>query len=533
MKKFAIPISVFAIGILLILFSIVFSGGKSQMEIKVQKASLIMPAAHKVYANPDALEGEHYLFKAKITNSGKQRLENVTVSFEVPGFIEWTEITSSGCMIPGQSLIATCYPVFDQKITEKTTESVEKVNIKVDWNGASEEDIIEESFSFKMLNRNEYAYTTIPADEIASWADVFYNNDLIACFVTPNDPIIKYYTQKIQEKVLKGESAVVSQSPEQAVRFMLGIYEATRMAHMVYSGTKGIPSSLEDVQTMIQHVRLPREVVTGNTGLCIELSTLYASILSAAGLNPVIFMIPGHAYPGVKVNGQYFAIEATGIGGEGLGGIASAEDAFKMGMKEIEEFIKAIQMGDPRYSLVDIHDANKKGVVSMNLDDDQFLRQKVDEIAENFSGSVSKKSLPRYESQNASSQNRFPGPLSFIIPSGWQTFRNPAPNFPMLIAQVVSPDQIATVSVYQIPSNNPANAMSVLAQNFSQSGLALDYSMNGSHIQGTSSNYSSVFIWKGRIAQNSGGYRVVAVGADQNYYNHYSGIINSVYNSIK
>lgn len=76
----------------------------------------------------------------------------------------------------------------------------------------------------------------------------------------------------------------------------------------------------------------------------------------------IVFFIPGHAYPGVRVNGQYFAIESTGIGGEGMGSIASAEDAFKHGMKSLEEFVKAMQAGDPRYSLVDINEVNAMGL---------------------------------------------------------------------------------------------------------------------------------------------------------------------------
>jgi len=33
-----------------------------------------------------------------------------------------------------------------------------------------------------------------------------------------------------------------------------------------------------------------------------------------------IYLIPGHGLPGFKMNGKYYAIESTGIGGEGMGG---------------------------------------------------------------------------------------------------------------------------------------------------------------------------------------------------------------------
>lgn len=246
------------------------------------------------------------------------------------------------------------------------------------------------------------------------------------------------------------------------MRFLAGIYQATLMTHMVYSGTKGVPSSLDDVQSFSQQNRLPREVITGNTGLCLELSILYASILSHAGIDPLIFLIPGHAYPGFKMNGEYYAIEATGIGGEGIGQIADVESAFNTGMKELQEFFKSInrrsKIYDSRYSCT--QSARRCSDV---FKDDQFLREKVDQLAMNFG--VMNANLNQAPAKNTqggggggggnnnggndgggndgggggnnqqtdnnnnqtSSQQRTPGPLSAMIPSGWQYVNRPNP----------------------------------------------------------------------------------------------------------
>src|SRR5690606_12024425 len=201
-----------------------------------------------------------------------------------------------------------------------------------------------------------------------------------------------------------------------------------RMSHMVYSGTKGIPQSTEDVQSIVQQIRLPREVITGNTGLCIELSCLYASVLSAAGLNPIIYLVPGHAYPGFRMNGQYFAIEATGINGEGLGGIMSAEDAFKKGTEQVNEFFQRAQSGDPRYTLVDIHSVNQSGTTAMDLKDDQFLRGKVDQVVASWSGGTQMQENNNPGNNPGNNQIIIPdndvktSALSFTIPNGWQTY---------------------------------------------------------------------------------------------------------------
>ncbi|HUN03215.1 MAG TPA: hypothetical protein PLS00_10200, partial [Niabella sp.] len=92
----------------------------------------------------------------------------------------------------------------------------------------------------------------------------------------------------------------------------------------------------------------------------------------------------GHAFPGIKYNGQLFAIEPTAVGGEGLGHIASPFEAYLIGMKEVDDFIKNVQAGDPRYTLIDVNDLIAKGVHQIELTDDAFLRTKVDEMAERF-----------------------------------------------------------------------------------------------------------------------------------------------------
>jgi hypothetical protein len=536
MKRIAIPLGLILTGIVLTVLSFInFSKVKADdIAISIEKSAFIMPAAHRVYSNPEALDGKYYLFKAKITNNSTETLQDVSVKYRIPNYIDWTELTVSGEMFPGQTLVVPCYPKFNNDITEKTTESVEKAQIEISWDGAEDDDIIEEDFAFKFTNRNEYVYTGIKSDEISSWADMYDNNALIACFVTPNDPVVKYYTQNLQEKILKGEAATISRKPEDGVRFLAGIYEATRKSHMVYSGTKGIPKSTEDVQSIVQQVRLPREVITGNTGLCIELSVLYASVLSAAGIDPIIYLVPGHAYPGFKMSGQYYAIEATGIGGEGLGNIMNAEEAFKQGQKQLQEFFQRAQAGDPRYTIVDIHHVNAQGVTAMDLKDNDFMRNKVDDIVATWSEEQ------QVRPQNGGHNIRVPdnrirtgNPLSFTVPQGWQTMMNPAPQMPIMTAQVIAPDQKTTVSVYDIPVSNLQQGMNTINQYFSNFGLQMQYQINGNTVTGQTYSGSENFNWIGKALKTQNGIRIVAVGAPDYLYNQNSNIINQVYNSIR
>ncbi len=535
-----IPLAILLVGALCFGGSFFMSNSASaDLDVEIDKTAFIMPAAHRVYANPDALNGKYYLFKAKITNNSDVTLEDVTVKYRIPDYIDWTELTVSGEMFPGQTIVVPCYPKFDEKITEKTTESMEKAEIEISWDGSSDDDIIEEEFSFKLTNRNEYAYTNIKKEEISTWNDVYNNDDLLACFVTPNDPVVKYYTQNLQEKLLKGEAAAINNDPKDAVRFLAGIYTATLKSHMVYSGTKGIPQSTDDVQSLVQQIRLPREVITGNTGLCIELSCLYASVLSAAGIDPIIFLVPGHAYPGFKMNGQYYAIEATGINGEGLGGIASAEDAFNKGQKQLQEFIERSQMGDPRYTLVDIHAVNQQGATAINLKDNDFMRKKVDDIVASWSGgqTVNPSTQPNTRPNNninvPDNQVRTNNALSFSIPNGWQTYMRPSQDMPILTAQVMAPDQVTTVSVFDVPVSNAQQALATINQYFYNFGMEMQYQANGNGLAGQTYSANGTFNWVGKTLKTQNGIRFVAVGTPDYLFSQNSGIINQVYNSIR
>ncbi|TXH20243.1 MAG: FHA domain-containing protein [Chitinophagaceae bacterium] len=358
--------------------------GEGELDVQIFPMQAMMPAAYKVYANPLALDGRYFFAKIVLDNKGKGALKDVKVEYAIPGFINWTKTNDVQYILPSGSYVATIYPQFPQSITQKTTESTERMQIRISYTSNNKQEKYEKTYLFQMLSRNDFLYTNIPASEVATVKDKEDNNDLAPVFVTPQDPIVKYYVQQVQEKVLGGETASVENKTEEAVRFMMGVYEATRRTHMVYSGTGGAFVQQGDIQSVQQKIRLPREVITGNTGLCIEMAFLYASAFAAEGLKPVIFFVPGHAYPGINYNGQLLAIEPTAVGGEGLGHIASPVEAFQIGMKNVQEFLKFAQQGDPRYTMIDVNALISQGVQQMELTDDAFLRTKVDELAKKF-----------------------------------------------------------------------------------------------------------------------------------------------------
>ncbi len=353
----------------------------ADLEIKITKPPVIMPSIYKVYQNEEALNGKYSLFQMSIKNTSDIAARNVEVSYNVSNYIDWTVAEKIPLIQPGQTIIVNCYPRFPDKIADKMTGSKETIQTTVKGSNIKTQ---ENNFTIPVKGRNDFMYTFIEGNQIRTSAEYFDNNPLLSCMVTPEDPIIKYFTGQIQEKVLKGESASVDNDEKKGIRNLYGIYYATMVSHMVYSGTSGVPEKISDVSSIVQTIRLPREVVSEKTGLCIELSLLYASIMIDMGMDPVIYLTPNHAYPGFKMNDKYFAMESTGIGGEGLGSIMTPDQAYQTGNKELNEDWPKILRGNDGYAMVDVREAIKNGAVAMELKDDIFLRGKIDEIAKSF-----------------------------------------------------------------------------------------------------------------------------------------------------
>lgn len=529
--------------------------GKGSLNVTIKHADYIMPAAYKVYANPDVLNGEYYLFKMLMNNDGKTTLNDVKVSYRISNYIEWTDLETIPKIYPGQNVVVRCYPQFKEDIVNKMTQSQEKVEIKITYNGGQSMD---EDYTFKMMGRNQFVYTDLPPEEIASYPDAYRNMQLLGCLVTPEDPIIKYYTQQVQEKVMKGEEASVMNDPELAKKFLLNLYAATYVSHMVYSGTEGIPQKLGDIASSVQSIRLPREVVTGNTGLCVELSLFYASVLKNAGLHALIFLIPGHAYPGVEANGRYYAIEATGINGEGLGKRDLPQAALDTGMKELREFVEYVREGSNQYTVLDINDLEAKGVVPMELKDDEFLRKKIDDIAQSFTPRASRESNEpeSREEGNAdaggdngndnsggggrsatSSIRSYSGVVSFSYPAAWQRYNYPFAQFPFVVSTIRSKDNASWISVYNLAGAGSANqAMQYIADKLYAGGVSVRYKLvnttNGYSVyQGTSSSRTGTTEWEGAFRSSGSGIVGITIGGTD--YSQKANLFNSILSTVR
>ncbi len=558
-------------GIFLILVSIVLlmahffvKPPPSSLDLKIYSKPAVMPIAYKVYGNPDALDGRFWLVKLVLTNTGKRNIRNLKISYRIPDYIDWTTPSIYKEVLSGQTVIDRFYPKFPPKIINVMNTTPSSVEIKISYHNG--EETVEEirKVNFQIRGRNDFIYTDIPVEEIADITDAYENIELLAAFVTPEDPIIKYFTQQLQQKVLKGTVAGVFNNPQEIQRFMKAIYDFQISTGMVYAGTLGLPEKVGNSYTIVQRIRLPREVLTGGAGLCVELSTLFCSIAISAGLNCGIFVTSKHAFPGIITSDSVYPIEATAIGGPGLGKVASFKEAVEMGLKNFQIWANGggsdigVQIG-----FIDINDLQSKGIRPPELSDDPTLRKKVDELFAKLEGGsnravvVRNKNRPRENLVITSpyNQSRRSLPTSYVvykepsglfevsIPRGWDIREYPIPENPYFYLLALSPDLKKTLEVYVFTdTNNPDEAIEILANMIRASGMVVTYRKAGfkkiygrEYVKyiGSTSAHGSVSNWETYFTRTDYGIVGFSIGVIDGNLSAYRGVFNGIINSFR
>ena len=215
----------------------------------------------------------------------------------------------------------------------------------------------------KDLKEHTVFETTLPvrlrsADDIY-WGNNFKYAPLIASWVTPHDPNIEAVLGVAKEfmpnRRLPGYEAHLSPAAqERSTRLQArAIYLALQRHGLSYvksSMTFGKHSNITE------RVRLPKESLRRDSANCIDGAVLYASVFENLGMEPVIALVPGHAYVGVRLapeSSTYLYIETA------LTGRTSFEDSLRAARFGMARFPKS------RIRLIPIADARQAGIFPM------------------------------------------------------------------------------------------------------------------------------------------------------------------------
>jgi len=315
--------------------------GALTWESPVVKKSL-MTFAYKVYGNPGAQNGRNFLSKVVFKNTGSGPVHDFSISYQIPDYIPWTTAETNGEIQPGQTVVKLFYPQLPSKVTQLTSQTTVTLETKIRWSdkpGSTKEEILRSNVELRGVN--EVEYTDLPANELVTWYDHFVTAPFVAAMVTPNDPVVREFVAEVTRRT-GGTTAGIAGGPEEIARVMKAMYDYMCETGMRYTSDAGVPNKLGDVSTIVQTVRLPRDVIITNQGLCVELALLWASAMEHLGLRTTVVFRPGHAFTlvwfGQEAN-QFIPIECTAITPMAVGanGPVSFMDAIKMAQQDLQK----------------------------------------------------------------------------------------------------------------------------------------------------------------------------------------------------
>jgi hypothetical protein len=188
--------------------------------------------------------------------------------------------------------------------------------------------------------------------DCGGWYDNFdYGPAILASFVTKDDPIVQQVAGWISGQA---GGVAANTSDENAILFMQALYQ--------FMGANGIsyqtPPGGEFNGQFGQHIKYGRDVLQNRAGTCVDLAVFFGSVCEAVGLQPVLFLIPGHCFPTVRLprSGRICAVESTGVQR------ADFQRVREIGAKEVEESRRKGLVYE-----VDIANLHNKGYYGLQL----------------------------------------------------------------------------------------------------------------------------------------------------------------------
>jgi len=138
------------------------------------------------------------------------------------------------------------------------------------------------------------------------WGKQFANAQVIARWVTPHDPAVLQLVSDAR-RFAPGARLGGYSVPTRAAANVKGqvtvqaraVMEALRASGFTYVSSI---FTFGDFTSRAQRIRLPRETLTLDTANCIDVSVAFASAMENLGMNPMIVIVPGHAFTGVKLS---------------------------------------------------------------------------------------------------------------------------------------------------------------------------------------------------------------------------------------
>lgn len=220
--------------------------------------------------------------------------------------------------------------------------------------GGQEKLLKEQSAQVQMMSKRDLVVVIV--DDNGNLVADF--REYVAAWVTPASPEVEQLLRDATQYI-PGEAIYGYQGGAEGVLPQLeAIYRVINDQYSVrYVSTPVSLSSTE--KTFVQRIRLPAETVRQQAGNCIETTLLYASAIEAMDMNPLLVLVPGHAFVACETDRgshQYIFIETTVLG-QGM----TFADALAAGQKNWQKY-------QSQSMLIDVRHWQARGITPMPED---------------------------------------------------------------------------------------------------------------------------------------------------------------------
>jgi hypothetical protein len=311
-------------------------GGGNELALKMYTKEKLITGAYKVYGLRD---GEVVLWLAKTVfrNETDGVIKDLRVRYRLGEYADWCSWQVYPALVPTQTVVDLFHPILSSSIAKLSSRTPADLQMEAEWTDArGEKKKVEKAERISLLSSQEFFFSDLKSEErTGSFQDFAGNANLLASYVTPQDIAVSGLASMANERA-KGAGA--STSDNACIAVMAELYEILRTIHVTYqSPSHQVEKDKSFDTTLVQTLQYPRDTIRKRTGTCIDLALLYASMMNAVGIKPVLVMLDGHAFPaGITPGGSIVPVETTGVGGGGRNSIGFVQ-AVQVGQKELKQ----------------------------------------------------------------------------------------------------------------------------------------------------------------------------------------------------
>src|SRR5215467_3284734 len=135
------------------------------------------------------------------------------------------------------------------------------------------------------------------------WGNKFANAQLLARWVTPHDEAVLQLVSRAERLMPGGRLRGYNPVPRIPMEAQVREQAAAVFAAMKESRISYVSSiyTFGNFPGETERIRLPRETLHLSNANCIDVSVAFASAMENLGMQPVIVIVPGHAFTGVRL----------------------------------------------------------------------------------------------------------------------------------------------------------------------------------------------------------------------------------------